>query len=173
MIRDHEDAAWRASCVLYRRLTVYNEVVQRRAIHVWWTFVKYNSGAFKRTSSVMAILCGSQPKGMGKNFTRNPRCQICDAYALEDFEHTLFVCDSLSDMRQRLFSRLIESMPLSMQTDLLNMSHRNKLRYLLSGFSMEHYVPEWQDIYLKTSTFMYEMYRARAAEYKRLENVDI
>ena len=64
-------------------------------------------------------------------------------------------------------------MPLGMQTDLSNMSHKNKLRYILSGFSSERYVPEWQDIYLKTSTFIYEMYRARAAEYKRLENVDM
>ena len=108
---------------------------------------------------------------MGKNFSRTPRCQICTDYVIEDFEHTLFVCENLRDIRQQLHAKLIESMPLAMHNEYVNMCNKDKLKYLLSGLSSNSYVPEWQDIYFKASTFIYEIYRARAAEYERLETL--
>ena len=170
VISEYEDIAWRSSCLLYRRLCLYNNIVQQRGTNIWWTFVKYNSGAFKRTSAVMSLLCGSQPKGMGKNFSRNPRCQICDLYASEDFVHTLFVCDCLNVARQRLLGDLTDTMPAGMRTDFLNMNHEEKLIFLLSGLSCNRYLKEWIHIYYKASTFIYEMFRARADEYDRFDD---
>ena len=69
--------------------------------------VKHDAGAFKMTSSVLALLCGSQPKGMGKNYSSALRCQIYASYVLEDFEHTLFVCETLQVIRQGLVKLII------------------------------------------------------------------
>ena len=44
---------------------------------------------------------------------------------IEDFEHTLFVCDILNDTRQRIIDDLIESIPLGMRTEYETMSHNN------------------------------------------------
>ena len=168
IISNYEDRAWRSSCLIYRRLNVYNDVVKTRNVNVWWNFVKHNAGAFKRASSVLALLCGSQPKGMGKNFNPVPRCQICASYALEDFEHTLFSCETLQNTRQRLVNDLIEVMPMGMRCEYTRMDHKTKLAFILSGLSSDSYMSEWTDIYLKASTFIYEMFRARAQEYERL-----
>ena len=48
------------------------------------------------------------------------------------------------------------------------MDHKTKLAFILSGLSSDSYMSEWTDIYLKASTFIYEMFRARAQEYERL-----
>ena len=85
-----------------------------------------NSGAFKRASSVVSLLCGSQPKEVGKNFSRNPRCQICTLLLkTSNIPYFIFVCDILNDTRQRIIDDLIESIPLGMRTEYETMSHNN------------------------------------------------
>ena len=170
-ILDYEDRAWRASCVLYRGLSLYVEIVTTRRINLWWTVVSHMSGYFKKVSSVVALICGTQPNGYGVNFGLNPRCQICVSYEAETFEHTLFQCDGLDITRQRFMNDLKNNMPQNMWFDFDSMSYAQKFKFLLSGLNSDRYMPEWKDIYLSISTLIFELYKARAMSYNQLNEI--
>ena len=167
-ILNYDEISWRASCVLYRKLSVYVEIVPVRAISLWWTVVSRASGSFKRVSCVVALVCGTQPNGYGANFGLNARCQICTSFDSETFVHTVYHCDKLDNIRRRLTDNLEECMPQNMWTDYTVMSCPQKLKFLLSGLMCDKYVPEWHDIYLAISDFIYELFRARAIAYKEI-----
>ena len=59
-------------------------------------------------------------------------------------------------------------MPDGMRAEFLSMSHKEKLLFILSGLASDSYIADWSCIYLKASTFVYEIYRARAIEYDRI-----
>ena len=167
----YDDTSWKASCVLYRKLSTYVEIVPKRAINIWWTVVSHVSGHFNRVWSVMALVCGTQPKGYGTNFGLNARCQICTSFNSETFEHTVFNCDRLNNTRERLIDNLREVMPQNMWTDFIRMPGSQKLKFLLSGLMCDEYMPEWKDIYLRTSDLIFELYRERALVYKQLNEL--
>ena len=169
VISDYEIRAWRSTCILYRRLSLYCDVVKERKIIVWWDFVRRCSGAFKRVSSVVALLCGTQPRGYGANFGPYARCQICTSYDMETSLHVLFDCETLSETRASVYTPLLDSMPTSMRREYEAMDKSARIRFLLSGFLVDKYVPEWQELYMKTSTFVYEIYRARRNRYELLD----
>ena len=164
----YEERSWRASCMLYRKLTLYVEIIPRRCINLWWTVVSHMSGYFKRISCVIALICGTQPNGYGANFGLNPRCQICVSYESETFEHTVFCCDALDQARRRLMDDLKEAMPQNMWVDFERMSYSSRLKFLLSGLNCDRYMPEWRDVYLRVSDLIFGLYRARALSYKEL-----
>ena len=170
-ISEYETRAWRSSCVLYRRLTLYCEVVREQKIIVWWEFVRRFSGTFKSVSSVVALLCGTQPRGYGANFGTHARCQICTSYEMETSLHVLFDCETLSVTRECVYVPLLETMPDAMRRAYEAMNKTTRLKCLLSGFLTAKYVPEWQELYMKTSAFVYELYRARRKRYELLNLV--
>ena len=170
-ISEYEARAWRSTCVLYRRLALYCDVIKERKIIIWWEFVRRCSGTFKRVSTVVALLCGTQPRGYGANFGHYARCQICTSYEMETILHVLFDCETLSEMRERVYGPLLNSMPIRMRQEYEAMDKSARLKFLLSGFLVDKYVPEWQDLYMKTSTFVYEVYKARRNRYEFLNLV--
>ena len=157
IILNHEKRAWNASCMLYEKLALYQVIVLDITMNLWWKLVSDVSGAFKSVSSVVAIICGSQPKGLGANFGRNARCQICTGYETETFEHTLFTCDTLTCVRNNCLDKLRQSMPIAMWLDFERMSISYKMKFLLSGLNSTNYMPEWKDILLCVSNFVFEL----------------
>ena len=170
-VLNYDDRAWKVSCVLYRKLSMYVELVPMRRINLWWTVVSHMSGSFKRVSCVMAILCGTQPNGYGANFGLDPRCQICDSFASETFEHTVFQCERLDITRQRCMDEVKDSMPRAMWDEFSKMTHSQKLKFILSGLNSTKYMPEWKYIYVSLSSLIYEIYKERALIYKRLNEL--
>ena len=160
-----DENLWKASCMLYRCLDIYNESVLYKKMNVWWTFVAKNSGAFKCTSSVVALLCGTQPNGLGANFGSRVRCQICSAFAIETFTHTVFECEGIIETRRIHLSELYNVMPAAMRISFCELSNQEKLTFILSGLGCKSYIKDWQDIYLKASVFIHKVYRERARQY--------
>ena len=159
---------WKASCLLYRGLSTYNDHVSFKKLNVWWSFVAKTSGAFKSTSSVIALLCGTQPNGYGVNFGSHVRCQICCDLTVETFEHTLFVCAGVSEVRNTPYLELMDSMPQAMKQSFVELNNKEKLVFILSGLGSAGYVREWQDIYIKASRFVHIMFRERANRYNAI-----
>jgi len=118
---------------------------------------------------VVALLCGTQPRGYGANFGPYARCQICTSYDMETSLHVLIDCETLSETRASVYTPLLDSMPTSMRREYEAMDKSARIRFLLSGFLVDKYVPEWQELYMKTSTFVYEIYRARRNRYELLD----
>ena len=164
-----DENLWKTSCMLYRGLKIYNESVKYKKLSVWWTFVAKTSGAFKSTSSVMALLCGTQPNGYGANFGDKVRCQICSAFAIETFEHTLFECEGIKETRQDLLAELYAAMPLAMRISFRELSNQEKLTFILSGLGCETYVREWNDIYHKACIFIHNVFRDRVNKYNAFD----
>ena len=120
-------------------------------------------------SSVVSLICGTQPRGLGANFGRSARCQICTSYEMETTTHVLFDCDTLNITLDNLLRSLLTAMPDRMRCEYEAIDISSRLKFLLSGFLVENYVPEWQEIYLKTSSFIYELYRDRRNHYELLD----
>ena len=168
LIAEYETRAWKSTCVLYRRLSIYCDVVIDRRVIIWWKFVSRCSGAFKRVSAVVSLICGTQPRGLGANYGRFARCQICTSYEMETTTHVLFDCETLNITRDVVQRSLLDAMPDSMRHEFVKMDKLSRLKFLLSGFLVENYVPEWQDLYHKASSFVYELYRDRRNRYELL-----
>ena len=124
-----------------------------------------NSGAFKCTSSVVALLCGTQPNGYGANFGSRVRCQICSTFAVETFEHVVFECEGITEARNVLLTDLLDAMPRAMRTSFTELNNEAKLVFILSGLGCDSYIKEWQDTYLKASRLVHCLFRERYNSY--------
>ena len=164
-----DENLWKASCMLYRSLNTYNRSVLFKKLNIWWTFVSKNSGAFKCTSSVVALLCGTQPNGYGANFGSRVRCQICSTFAVETFEHVVFECEGITEARNVLLTDLQDAMPQAMRTSFTELNNEAKLVFILSGLGCDSYIKEWQDTYLKASRLIHCLFRER---YNRYSGID-
>ena len=166
-----DQSLWKASCLLYRCLGTYNDCATYKKLNVWWNFVAKTSGAFKSASSVVAILCGSQPNGYGVNFGSRVRCQICCDYCIETFEHIIFDCMELREVRNVLLTELLEAMPPAMRESFTGLNNLQRLVFIISGLGSDVYIKEWQEVYLKASRLIHIMFRERANRYNMITDI--
>ena len=160
----------KASCLLYRNLSNFMDCVDYKKLNVWWKCVANSSNAFRSVSCVVALLCGTQPNGYGANFGSRQRCLICCDYVMESMEHIIFECSGLQTKRQTLLCELVTSMPHAMRESFMTMNNKAKVIFIVSGLGSEVYLPEWQDIYLKSSRLIHMIYRERVMKYKNHDN---
>ena len=166
-----DEDLWKASCMLYRSLGLYHKEVRYKRLNIWWRFVAKTPELFRSASCVVSLMCGTQPNGYGANFGSKKRCQLCDDFAVETIEHTVFSCNALRDIRDRLLCDLMDSMPVAMKISFCELSCKSKLDFIISGLGSETYVPEWQGVYANACSFIHGLYRERAAMYKRLDEI--
>ena len=166
-----DENLWKASCMLYRSLGLYQKEVRYKRLNVWWQFVAKTPELFRSASCVVSLMCGTQPNGYGANFGSRKRCQICDDFSVETMEHIVFSCNALRDIRYRLLYDLMDSMPAAMKTSFSELSCKSKLEFIISGLGSETYIPEWQGVYANACSFIHGLYRERAAMYKRLDEI--
>ena len=169
-IQIHEEGLWKATCLLYRDLALYSRTVRYKEICIWWKFVSKSSGSFKSASCVVALLCGTQPNGYGVNFGRNQRCKLCDSFETETIQHVVMECNGLNDVRGPLMMRLREAMPQAMRDSFAVLNNTEKLIFLISGLGCDKYEQQWNEIYVRISKLIFELYRNRSFLYKRYEN---
>ena len=168
IIQKWDENRIRASCLLYRSLSTFSESVRYKKLNVWWKVVAANSAAFRSVSSVVALLCGTQPSGCGTNFGSRT-CQICCDYTRDTVEHILFECAGLQNRRATLLKLLTDSMPYGMRESFAMLNTKDKAIFILSGLGKGCYIPEWQKTYLSASRLVHTMYSARKALYDSLE----
>ena len=169
-IQEHEERIWKVSSMLYRDLSFYTKTVSYKETSIWWKFVSKSSGSFKGASCVMALLCGTQPKGYGVNFGHNQRCQLCGSFETETTQHVVFECEGLEVIRRPNMMRLHEAMPYAMKLSYNELINTEKLDFILGGLRCNRYEHQWKDIYASISKMILELYRHRAFLYKRYEN---
>ena len=158
---EYENIRWKASCILYGSLRDYSNHIGTIKLHPWWLFTKDRPHMTKYVSSVMALLLGSQPRGLQRNFNHTV-CKVCDEGICDSPEHILFVCPELSLPRKTLLKEVLEIMPNRMARDFKELSQKNSVDFILNAFNSNKYVKEWSDIMDKMSRFVYFMYKKRA-----------
>ena len=116
-----------------------------------------------QVSATIAVLIGSQPRGLQRNFN-DKLCNICEIYGRDNSVHILFECTVLEDVRSKYLNKLFSSMPDNMAYDINRLNNVDKAKCMLSGYG-KRYVPEWNSIYIHTLEFVYNMYQCRANTY--------
>ena len=152
----HESIIWKASCCLYKELSLYLDIVVGIKMHAWWVFVKSRPDAFTKVSCVMALVQGSQPIGLQCNSGKG-RCKICDTLLWDDPVHVLFKCPTLDGVRHTYFQIILKEMPYAMRRDVINMNDFQKTYMLLSALKSE-YIPEWEPLYMKIADWVNPLY---------------
>jgi hypothetical protein len=158
-----EHEKWRATCMLYGQLSTYTRTTARIDIHPWWILVKTIPQLMTETSATMAVLMGSQPKGMQRNFIRN-RCGLCDSLLGENTAHILFECESLSRTRNQYWPTVVQCMPVNLAAHVSTLSHQQKTDLLISCYN-GGFIFEWTSMYIATVKFIYALYKDRANKY--------
>ena len=161
-----ENINWRATCHMYRNLISYCSLLQHIHILSWWKFAQRNPHKLKQVSATVALLLGTQPKGLQHNFGQKP-CMLCDQYSTESTLHILFECREFHRLRCDGFQTISIKMPDAMQNEYNEMSIQARCTFLLSGLN-DSYVPEWDALYAAIAQFVWDMYRCRDAKYKAL-----
>ena len=135
LIRDREYCQWKATCLMFSSLDVYREATGDISLNCWWYYVKVKPDMYKRVSSVVAVLAGSQPSG----FTRNhgvAQCGICGHHK-ENACHVLFDCHGMNDKRHSLWTQVEKDMPHGLRNDVRSMNSSEKTVLLLSGYGQK------------------------------------
>ena len=164
VVYTHETNCWRATMSLLYNLPFYRFCVHDINIHPWWNFVKSTPSFFRQVSSVIALICGTQPKFFQCNFD-NKFCCLCPDRILDSAIHILFECPALNVHRNLYISKIHLSMPFAMKNEFNNMTHSDKLIFILSAMNSK-YCQEFLIIYKSMSLFIHEMYKVRKKLYE-------
>ena len=163
-VYDYEKYCWRVTMSLLHNLPFYDSCVLNIDIHPWWCFVKASPKYYRKVSSIIAIICGSQPKFYQCNFN-SKLCQLCCDRQTETAIHVLFECPRLYIDRNLYLSKVRFSMPFAMRNEFVGMTNKDKCLFILSAMNSK-YNADWLSIYESMSTFVYELYKKRKLLYK-------
>ena len=157
---------WRFTCSMHDKLVMYRECVVKIEMHPWWSLLRIRPYLNKAVSSVMSVLLGSQPKGMGANFDFT-LCRLCCSRSPDTCYHILLYCESLIEIRTKWFRIIREQMPVAMKYDFDNITCERKLTFLLSGLFVNCQT-DWPDLYEAIALFVCEMYTHRKELYDNI-----
>ena len=167
IIWEHESNRWKATCLMYPELRVYNDNIKKIEMHPWWKFCRANPGMTRRAGYCLAVFMGVQPLGMQRNLeAANKMCSLCKRCATENANHVLFECTSLITCRTAEWSKVLSSMPYAMAQWTLENEQQteNIIGMLLSGLGGS-YVSEWNPIYKAILNFVWNLYDNRQRMY--------
>ena len=159
-ITDIEHLRWRFSCMLYPGLLMYLNVVDVMKPISWWIFSQDQPHFSKRASAVVSVLMNAEPRGMQCNFESNI-CKLCHDRFADTFEHTLFICSALLNLRQRLYNDMTGLMPRAMRDSFEVLSNYEKLRFICSGT-----IKEFHGVMKGMANFIFFMYKERKKLYE-------
>ena len=163
VVKDHERMCWKATMLMFHKLPLYDSCVTDIQMHPWWHFAKSTPSYFRQASSIVAIICGAQPKFFQCNFNSS-LCGLCCERQLETPEHILFKCTAFEILRSKNLSQIRLAMPFAMRREFTDMTVSSKYYFILSAFNSEYCV-EWNSIYKSISVFVYEIYKQRKVMY--------
>ena len=158
-VKEVEETRWRYSCMLYSELAIYSDIVTCMKPLAWWSFVQVCPTYFKKAAAVVTVLMNGQPKYLQCNFDSDI-CKLCIERERDVPTHILFQCSALQDTRLLLSGPLFDCMPYAMRLSFTNMSSIEKLRFMLSGMSIE-----FRDVMMGISNYIFAMYKRRKELY--------
>ena len=158
-VKEVEETRWRYSCMLYPELAIYSDIVTCMKPLAWWSFVQVCPTYFKKAAAVVTVLMNGQPKYLQCNFDSDI-CKLCIERERDVPTHILFQCSALQDTRLLLSGPLFDCMPYAMRLSFTNMSSIEKLKFMLSGMSIE-----FRDVMMGISNYIFAMYKRRKELY--------
>ena len=121
---------------------------------------------YKLISGVKAVLMGSKPTPLQRNFDKKC-CQICSHRDIDNASHIILKCNTLSTVRVKHFQTLSDSMPHAMLTCYQTMTDDEKLAFILSPLQCG-FTYEWLNVYGAIANAVFGLYTARANAYDAL-----
>ena len=158
-IRETELVRWRYTCMLYKGLDVYLNVVTEMKPIVWWKFVQCHPDYLSKAAAVVALMMDNQPKSLQTNFDSDI-CQLCVHRSIDSPVHVLFQCESLHTVRQYIYPILSNSMPPAMLDSFNSLSENGKMVFMFTGTG-----PEFYDVMKSIASFVYAIYKERKRMY--------
>ena len=168
LIWANEKQMWKATCILYGNVSNYQNMIKDIKMLAWWKFVRKKPIKMKQVSCLVAILSGTQPKGMQANFSN--LCRMCDERRYESPEHVLMRCPRLSAQRLIFIHRIKAHMPPAMADCYEGMTISEKIQFFLSGFNSS-FIEEWSPLYSSVAEFVWGMYKCRYELYNEVEQL--
>ena len=157
LIKEYEFECLYATCYLYKNMPLFLSSIDAIRLHVWWIFANKYPKLIKEVSAVVAVMCGTQPKNL--NFF-NRHCNLCSQRPMDTSRHILFECVALSQVRKLQLQNIQYVMPQAMKLQFVNMTHSEKLCFLVSGLKCS-YIEEWAAIYTAIAKFVFFIYEKR------------
>ena len=170
-IYETDQARWKATCLMYNSLWAYNTSVTSIKLHPWWVFLRDFPATFKKVSCVLAVLSGTQPRKLQRNFSASI-CKLCVNSCRETSLHILFECTALNATREKLMRNVEMSMPQPMVESFSLSNNREKFLLCITGLNCQTYMREWAEIYHNIATFVYGTYMHRSTLYDELAVAD-
>ena len=115
----------------------------------------------------MALLCGSQPKGLQRNLDHY-KCNICIGQYTDSPVHILFECTELLNVRDLMWNKVISCMPVGMANDISLLNSREKYILIISGMKCTRFIQEWSEIFKNIAFFVHTVYSERKRKYDEL-----
>lgn len=165
IIWEREKAMWKSSIMMYKELNVYTTCVLDIKVLAWWRYVQKVPHVKKKVACVVAVLLGSQPKGMQRNIGQNI-CRLCGIK--ESPQHILFHCSKLARVRSYAWDLVLSAMPMAMAKDLSSLNPDNKTVFFLSGLNTASFIEEWADAYYQVANYVYCIYKERMLLYDEM-----
>ena len=112
-VKDWDIEQWRASCMMYCKLKDYYFSAQQNLCpNMWYKLSNALPHLTNNISHIMALIMGSQPRGMQHNFALLP-CQICESHETDSPSHVLLKCGAnrFLQTREKFMRSIISEMP--------------------------------------------------------------
>jgi hypothetical protein len=163
MILEAETKRFKATCMLYKRLSMFIACIQDISMWPWWIYAHYEEPHNLRSCRTVCRLLFRETclNADTSRFTKgSPMCTLCTTGQSESVTHLLFLCPYFSRERRDLWANVESNAPKAMVADMTLMDPVCKTEFILSGFKC-HYIPEWISLYKTTLNFMVKMYDER------------
>ena len=148
---------------MFKNLDYYLKTIEDIKILLWWKFVQKRPVKIKQTSCVVALLLGTQPKGMQWNYSGI--CTLCNERQQESPEHILFSCSYYNALRNYHMKSIEFYMPRVMRLEYETMNISKKCQFLLSGLN-DSYIEERNCLYSEIADFAWHLYKKRHQSYE-------
>ena len=125
-----EKLDWRATCIMYGSKIIYFNELRTIRVISWWKFAQANPRKLKQVCATVALLSGTQPKGLQHNFGQSS-CMLCENYTRDSPVHILFECVALQTTRHEGFESIRILMPGAMLNEFEVMSVQVKCLFFL------------------------------------------
>ena len=169
-IKNHDKNEWKSSCMMYGKLkSYYFKAQQNITFNVWYMVTNALPHLCDNVSKIMAIIMGSQPKGMQHNFNMSS-CYLCHLHERDSPTHILFKCraQNLVQARTNQWQNILSVMPPAMLDHVNSLNDEDKTSFILTGLNSS-YIPEWLPIYTNISVYISQMYSIRDSLYGEMQ----
>ena len=150
IVTNHDIKKWKVNCSLYKSLSMMYIDKSSHSTLGWITFLNNNPNKAKHCRCIINLLLNVYRLG-------NALCPLCHNHSLESIQHILFDCPHSENVRNNLWSVVLEACPRALALELKNMTIPSKTSFVLNAFNC-NIVREWNQLYTNLCVFIYTLY---------------